>query len=307
MSQTTYYEFNKPIGSDLVNPLTDTFPNWDIADSALHELNERSVANCTEVVSLGVHAISRLNTDTKFLKWIATANFTAGDTFTVDGNVVAAATASGEALSTGAYVTGAVILACLNADDSAMTVYVTGTNVASDSAKLGGELPSYYATEADMSNAQNDITNIQNLEGNTSIVGIGDGTLTGAVSAINSDLPDLTDVSDKITLETGFSFPVNRVFGKRFGKLVKFSFYISTSGSIAANTDVLIGILDSAINPANDFYSGTVTVVNGTNGNPLGYGSIYVKTNGQIRLNVSSVISLASGTFGICNIDWFIN
>lgn len=190
MSQTTYYEFNKPIGSDLVNPLTDTFPNWDIADSALHELNERSIANCTEVVSLGVHAISRLNTDTKFLKWIATANFTAGDTFTVDGNVVAAATASGEALSTGAYVTGAVILACLNADDSAMTVFVTGTNVASDSARLGGELPSYYATEANMSGAQTDITNLQNLAGNNSIVGIGDGTLTGAVSAINSALSD---------------------------------------------------------------------------------------------------------------------
>lgn len=206
MSQTTYYEFNKPIGSDLVNPLTDTFPNWDIADSALHELNERSIANCTEVVSLGVHAISRLNTDTKFLKWIATANFTAGDTFTVDGNVVAAATASGEALSTGAYVTGAVILACLNADDSAMTVFVTGTNVASDSARLGGELPSYYATEADMSDAQTDITNLQNLAGNNSIVGIGDGTLTGAVSAINSALgnkADITFVSGTFAAITG--------------------------------------------------------------------------------------------------------
>lgn len=187
-TQTTYYEFNKPQGTDLVNPLVDTNPNWDIADNALHELNERSVANCTEIVSLGVHAISRLNTDTKFLKWIATANFQAGDTFTVDGLVVSAATASGEALSTGAYVSGAVILACLNADNSAMTVYVTGTNVASDSARLGGELPSYYATDSDMDNAQTDITNIQNILGNTSIVGIGDGTVTGAIDSLKSAL-----------------------------------------------------------------------------------------------------------------------
>ena len=199
MSLTTHYGFNKPIGSDLVNPLTDTFPNWDIVDSTLFELDERSIANCTEVVSLGVHAISRLDTNTKFLKWIATANFTAGDTFTVDGNVVSAATASGEALSTDAYVSGAVILACLNADDSAMTIYVTGTNVASDSSRLGGELPSYYATAADMSNAQNDIINIQNLEGNTSIVGIGDGTLTGAVSTLNSSVTNKDDKPEVIS------------------------------------------------------------------------------------------------------------
>lgn len=187
-TQTIYYEFNKPTGNDLVNPLVDEFPNWDIADAALHELDERSIANATEVVSLGVHAISRLDQNTKFIKWIATANYTAGDTFTVDGNVVAVATPSGEALATGAYVTGAVILACLNADDSAMTIYVTGTNVATDSARLGGELPSYYAKQSDMTSAQIDIGNIQALNGNTSIASIGDGTLTGAVNKINSDL-----------------------------------------------------------------------------------------------------------------------
>lgn len=190
-TQTTYYEFNKPAGTDLVNPLVDTNPNWDIADISLHELNTRSFANCTEVVSLGVHAISRLNTYTKFLKWIATANFTAGDTFTVDGNVVAAATPSGEALATGAYVTGAIVIACLNADDSAMTIFVTGTNVATDSAKLGGELPSYYAKQSDMTSAQTDIGNIQALDGNTSIADIGDGTLTGGLAAVKSALPNL--------------------------------------------------------------------------------------------------------------------
>lgn len=185
MSQTTYYEFNKPIGSDLVNPLVDEFPNWDIADAALHELDGRSVANATEVVSLGVHAISRLNTYTKFIKWIATANYTAGETFTVDGNVVAASTPSGNALVTGAYVTGAVVVACLNADDSAMTIFVSGDAHATDSDRLGGELPNYYATASDMSNAQTDIGNIKALDGNTSIASIGDGTITGALSYLD--------------------------------------------------------------------------------------------------------------------------
>lgn len=194
-TQTTYYEFNKPSGADLVNPLTDTNPNWDKADAGLHELDERSIANATETVVLGVHAISRLNTYTKFIKWIATANFAAGETFTVDGNVVTASTPSGAALETGAYVTGAVIFACLNADDTAMTIYVSGTTIASDSQRLGGELPSYYATAAEMESAETDIDNIQALNGNTSIASIGDGTLTGAVSVINNDLSNRIEIS----------------------------------------------------------------------------------------------------------------
>lgn len=193
MTQTTYYEFNKPEGTDLVNPLLDTNPNWDALDADLHEFNERSIANCTEVVALGVHTISRLDTTAKFLKWIATANYTAGETFTVDGLPVAATTPAGATLATNAYVTGSVVLACLNADKTAMTIFVSGTTVASDAERLGGELPSYYATQSDMSDAESDILNLQNQMGNTSIVGIGDGTATGAISALNADLAELSN------------------------------------------------------------------------------------------------------------------
>lgn len=190
MTQTTYYEFNKPEGTDLVNPLVDTNPNWDALDADLHEFNERSIANCTEVVSLGVHTISRIDTTAKFLKWIATANFTAGDTFTVDGLVVAASTPAGATLQTNAYVSGSVVLACLNADNSAMTIFVSGTTVADDSNRLGGELPTYYGKASDVGDNATDITNLQNQVGNTSIVGIGDGTCTGAIDALNKDIPE---------------------------------------------------------------------------------------------------------------------
>lgn len=214
MTQTTYYEFNKPEGTDLVNPLVDTNPNWDALDADLHEFNERSIANCTEVVALGVHTISRLDTTAKFLKWIATANYTAGETFTVDGLPVAATTPAGATLATNAYVTGSVVLACLNADNTAMTIYVSGTTVASDAERLGGELPSYYGTASDVSDNATDITNLQNQVGNTSIVGIGDGTCTGAISAINTDLSDLSlnvvgFISDDSYVSANTSIPVN--------------------------------------------------------------------------------------------------
>lgn len=212
MTQTTYYEFNKPEGTDLVNPLVDTNPNWDALDADLHEFNERSIANCTEVVALGVHTISRLDTTAKFLKWIATANYTAGETFTVDGLPVAATTPAGATLATNAYVTGSVVLACLNADNTAMTIFVSGTTVASDAERLGGELPSYYATQSDMSDAETDILNLQNQVGNTSIVGIGDGTCTGAIDALNADLSDkVSGIDAPSTISLPFTPPSDGV------------------------------------------------------------------------------------------------
>lgn len=150
MSTTQYLNLNKPTGGDLVNPLTDTFPNWDIVDNAYHGLDLRTLGRATELVSQGVHAITIVDTDCKTIKWTATANFNAGDTFTVNGIQCNAYLPSGEALGTNAYISGAQVIASLNDDNSAMTVYVPqGTvAIASDSERLGGELPSYYATKA---------------------------------------------------------------------------------------------------------------------------------------------------------------
>lgn len=185
MATTQYLNLNKPTGSDLVNPLTDTFPNWDIVDTAYHELDSRAIGHATEIVSQGVHAITRIDQYTKTFKFIATANYEAGETFTVDGVQVNAYTPSGSALATGSYVSGAVVIASLNADDSAITIYVGGQQTADNSLRLGGQLPSYYATQSDVDNLDTNVTNLKNLTGNNSIVGIGDGTTTGAIAYLN--------------------------------------------------------------------------------------------------------------------------
>lgn len=188
---TTYLNLNKPTGSDLVNPLVDTFPNWDIVDSAFHDLDVQSIGTATELVSQGVHALTRLDQNTKTFKFIATGNYTAGETFTVDGIQCNAYTPSGTPLATNCYVTGSVVIVSLNVDDSALTFYVSGQATAQDSERLGGELPGYYAKDSDMVSAQTDITNIKNLDGNTSIAGIGNGTVTGAISTLNTNLNEL--------------------------------------------------------------------------------------------------------------------
>lgn len=150
METTTNYGLKKYQAGDLFNPLTVNNPNVDDIDVDMKAISDRAVGRATELVSQGVHAITVLDTDCKTIKWVATANFTAGETFTVNGIQCNAYLPSGEALGTNAFVSGAQVIASLNDDNSAMTVYVPqgAVAVASDSERLGGELPSYYATKA---------------------------------------------------------------------------------------------------------------------------------------------------------------
>lgn len=213
MQQSTNYNFNLPEGTDLVNLLTQLIPNWSSLDSILRGIQNDTFETATETVALGVHALARLDPDAKLLKWVATANYTSGETFTIDGTPIAASTPSGNTLATGAYVSGAIVIAAINSDETAMTVFVTGTNVASDSERLGGELPSYYATDQDMETAKQNIEDLDNLMGNTSISAIGDGTVTGAISSLSSDLADLESKVDNMQMILDFDNAVTLSVG----------------------------------------------------------------------------------------------
>lgn len=149
METTTNYGFRKYQSGDLFNPLTVNNPNLDDIDTDMKAVSDRAIGRATELVSQGVHAITVLDTDCKTIKWVATANFTAGETFTVNGIQCNAYLPSGEALGTNAYVSGAQVIGSLNDDNSAITIYVPqgSVAVASDSERLGGQLPSYYATK----------------------------------------------------------------------------------------------------------------------------------------------------------------
>ena len=149
MEQTTNYELRKYQSGDLFNPLTVNNPNLDDIDADMKAISDRAIGRATELVSQGVHAITVLDTDCKTIKWVATANFTAGETFTINGIQCNAYLPSGEALGTNAYVSGAQVIGSLNNDNSAITIYVPqgSVAVASDSERLGGQLPSYYATK----------------------------------------------------------------------------------------------------------------------------------------------------------------
>ena len=155
MNQTTYYDLNKYEGSDTFNPLLVDVPNLDIIDGAMHDNNIHGVGTATEVLSGTVHAIVRNNPDASMFRFVATSDFTFGDSFTVDGIAYTAKMSNGEQMNTDAFVTGANVLCAL--EGAELTFFVASTGTAPDSDRLGGELPSYYALQSDMTQAQSDI------------------------------------------------------------------------------------------------------------------------------------------------------
>ena len=189
MEQTTNYELRKYQSGDLFNPLTVNNPNLDDIDTDMKAISDRAIGRATELVSQGVHAITVLDTDCKTIKWVATANFTAGETFTVNGIQCNAYLPSGEALGTNAYVSGAQVIGSLNNDNSAITIYVPqGTvAVASDSERLGGELPSYYATKNYADGIKTTADNASELIGKKALVNTYYDSSTNKMYTINAD------------------------------------------------------------------------------------------------------------------------
>lgn len=153
MQNTTNFGYKKYEGTDLFNPLIVEAANIEAIDENERDIELKTVGTATELMSGTVHAITRADEGCAMFRFTATANFTAGETFTVDGQQVTALLTTGEQLGTGAYIIGSEVLCCLR--DTLLTVYCNaGTvTVADDANKLGGNPPAYYGTAADTAEA----------------------------------------------------------------------------------------------------------------------------------------------------------
>ena len=121
MTTTTYYNLNIVEGTDIVNPLTVDNPNYEKIDETMHDNAVAGVTLATEIANGTVHAITRENSECAVIRFIATSNWKAGDTATVDGVPVTALLPSGETLPDGAYVINANVLCILTGTN--LTVY----------------------------------------------------------------------------------------------------------------------------------------------------------------------------------------
>ncbi len=140
-TRTTNYDLIICEGTDVVNPLTQIFPNFTSLDDILRAIANTGITTATELVTGTVHALTRSDANVSVFRFQATSNFTAGETFTVDGAQVTALDVSGETLRTGAYIIGSMVLCELR--DTLLTVYVSGS---SDAETLEGHAANYFAT-----------------------------------------------------------------------------------------------------------------------------------------------------------------
>ena len=151
MTTTTYYELNIVEGTDIVNPLTVDNPNYNKIDEVMHNNSVSGVTLATEIANATVHAITRENSECAVIRFIATSNWKAGDTVTVDGVAVTALLPSGETLPDGAYVINANVLCILTGTnltvyaerkktDKAIDIAYNGTNVSMELDKINGNL-----------------------------------------------------------------------------------------------------------------------------------------------------------------------
>lgn len=188
MQTTTNYGYKVYQSGDLFNPLTTNNVNVEAIDSDLKAVSDRAIGRATELVSQGVHAITLLDTDCTTFKFTATGNFTQGETFTLNGVAISGYMPDGTPLSTDTYKTGAVVMASRNADDSALTFYLSSVgSVAEDSERLGGQLPSYYATKTYADGIKTTADNASTLIQKKALVNTYYDTSTNKLYVVNSD------------------------------------------------------------------------------------------------------------------------
>lgn len=150
MQQTTNFKLNLPEGSDLFAPMLDYNPNWSAIDNQmqLNRLNSMQEADC--IFAGGVFQLTRKVKGASFFRFTAPADYTAGNTFTVDGEVFTAGLAGNfAALPDGAFTNGNIVVAYLDAGDAKKLAIMTGSSPLPndiDAKTLEGHGADYFAT-----------------------------------------------------------------------------------------------------------------------------------------------------------------
>lgn len=150
MKNTTNYGFKQYEGSDIFNPLTVEAQNIQSIDSNMGKNRDAAVQLATEVKSGTVHAITRSTPSASVIRFVATSDWTQGDTCTVDGTQVSTLLPTGETLPGGAWKINSNVLAVLTG--TLLTVFTTapaggGTDIDADT--LQGHDAAYFMSRED--------------------------------------------------------------------------------------------------------------------------------------------------------------
>ncbi len=240
--QTTNYGFNISEGTDLVNPLTDIFPNFEDIDTDLKDVSDSAVGTATELLTGTVHALVRSDSDRNVFTFTATSNFEAGETFTLDGVQVTALTPDGQTLSSGCYIIGSEVLVAVKG--TLMTVYVNPSK-ALDSDKLDGHDSSYFANASNVSDLSDDVGALSQKVGSGTLT-IGDDCVDG-INQLNTQLSNkenVISVYDGLAISSATAWTeVTLANGKLFSDYQDLIISVASNGSNADN-----GVINIPVN-----------------------------------------------------------
>lgn len=146
MKSTTNYGYKQYEGTDIFNPLTVEAQNIQSIDEDMGNNRDTGIHLATEVKSGTVHAITRNVQTAPMFRFIATSDWTTGDTCTVDGVQVSTLMCTGEALKTGAWKINSNVLCVITG--TLLTVFTTtptdGGSTDIDATTLDGHTADYF-------------------------------------------------------------------------------------------------------------------------------------------------------------------
>ena len=163
MTNTTHYNMTIAEGTDVVNPLTQIFPNFNTIDSAMFSNKQAGIGTASEVTTGTVHAIVRANPDSNVFRFTATSAWTSGDTMTLDGNSVVVHMSDGTTPANGAYIIGAEVLAMVNSGLVTLAISSNG-GVTSFNTRKGDVVPTASDYSADMIDFDNTNTQLTSTD-----------------------------------------------------------------------------------------------------------------------------------------------
>lgn len=155
MQYTSNYNMTIAEGTDTVNLLTQSYPNFTTLDTVVKEVSDSAVTSAAETKVGTVHNLVRTSQDRTLIKFTATSNYTTGDTFTVDGVAVTAVTTGGTALKTGAFLINSNVLCILNG--LVLTVLVSEANA--DASDISFDNTGTGLLSTDVQNAIEEVKN----------------------------------------------------------------------------------------------------------------------------------------------------
>lgn len=150
MKTTTNYGYKQYEGSDIFNPLTVEAQNIQSIDTNMGKNRDAAVQAATEVKSGTVHALTRATPSASMFRFVATSDWTTGDTCTVDGTQVSTLLPTGETLPTGAWkINSNVVCILVGTVLTVLTTAPTGGGGDIDATTLDGHGPEYFMSRED--------------------------------------------------------------------------------------------------------------------------------------------------------------